>query len=128
MTEARRRPYVKLAREDEKLHSSKQKTATKDKYGLEKENNRSQYQNEKVLKDCNRPKKPLSPYFLFHHSKAEGIKAANPTYSISDISKVTGAQWRALSDEQIAPFKEEAKKLAEIYKKEMAQYEKEKLK
>ena|ERR1719356_1597614 len=112
MTEEEKEKFIKLSREDVKLLSNKSEMITTEIKG-----------NENGVTH-NRPKKPLSAYFLFHLSKVEAIKAADPELSILDISTMTGAKWRKMSDEECAPFKEEAKKRMEIYHKEMEEFQK----
>jgi hypothetical protein len=42
---------------------------------------------------------------IFTASKREEVKKANPGIAVTEISKVIGAQWRALSDKEKDAFK-----------------------
>jgi len=44
-------------------------------------------------------------YMIFTASKREEVKKANPGIAVTEISKVIGAQWRALSDKEKDAFK-----------------------
>jgi len=78
----------------------------------------------KKTRDPNAPKKPLTSYFVFASAKKEGIKAANPDFSIIDISKELGGMWKAMTPEEKAPYLAEAEKLKKKYAEEMAEYNK----
>jgi len=78
----------------------------------------------KKIRDPMLPKKPLTSYFVFASSKKEGIKAANPDFSILDVSKELGGMWKAMSTEEKAPYLAEAEKLKKKYAADMAEYNK----
>ncbi|GAN01179.1 hypothetical protein MAM1_0005c00610 [Mucor ambiguus] len=75
-------------------------------------------------KDPNAPKQPPSNFFLFSNSIREQVDKQNPEASFTEKSKIYGARWRKLSEEQKKPFTELAKKEREKYLKEVAAYEK----
>ncbi|CAO3646411.1 unnamed protein product [Mucor fragilis] len=75
-------------------------------------------------KDPNAPKQPPSNFFLFSNSIREQVDKQHPEASFSEKSKIYGARWRKLSEEQKKPFTELAKKEREKYLKEVAAYEK----
>jgi hypothetical protein len=73
-------------------------------------------------KDPNAPKKPKSAYFLFAESRRAALREENPAAKISVIAKLTGEEWRGLTDEDKKPFFEEAGKLKAVYDQQMAAY------
>ncbi|EPB81885.1 high mobility group protein B2 [Mucor circinelloides 1006PhL] len=75
-------------------------------------------------KDPNAPKQPPSNFFLFSNSIREQVDKQHPEASFTEKSKIYGARWRKLSEEQKKPFTEQAKKEREKYLKEVAAYEK----
>ncbi|KAK4510852.1 ADP/ATP carrier protein [Mucor velutinosus] len=75
-------------------------------------------------KDPNAPKQPPSNFFLFSNSIREQVDKQHPEASFTEKSKIYGARWRKLSEEQKKPFTELAKKEREKYLKEVAAYEK----
>ncbi|GAB1609898.1 hypothetical protein Ahia01_001275700 [Argonauta hians] len=72
--------------------------------------------------DPNRPKRPLSAYFLWLNENREKIKTDNPGISITDLSKKAGDLWRNLTDKsKWEKIQEESK---ENYLKAMKEYNK----
>jgi predicted GIY-YIG superfamily endonuclease len=59
----------------------------------------------KAVKDPNAPKRPLSNYMNFCNAKRAEVKAANPDAKMTDLSKILGTQWKALSEEQQTSYK-----------------------
>ena len=60
----------------------------------------------KEKKDPNRPKKPLTAYFHYANERRPLLKAENPDVKIPQISKLIGAEWNKMSDEQKQPYKD----------------------
>lgn len=52
--------------------------------------------------------KRKNPYIIFSSEKRAGVKEANPEMKPKDIVKELSAMWKALSDEEKAPYKEQA--------------------
>lgn len=52
--------------------------------------------------------KRKNPYILFSSEKRAGVKEANPEMKPKDIVKELSAMWKALSDEDKAPYKQQA--------------------
>eukprot|EP00613_Pedinella_sp_CCMP2098_P071977 CAMPEP_0171913252 /NCGR_PEP_ID=MMETSP0993-20121228/11615_1 /TAXON_ID=483369 /ORGANISM="non described non described, Strain CCMP2098" /LENGTH=754 /DNA_ID=CAMNT_0012547207 /DNA_START=29 /DNA_END=2293 /DNA_ORIENTATION=- len=77
----------------------------------------------KAKKDPNAPKKPLTGYFIFMATAREGVKAENPEASVGELGKLMGAKWKALSDEEKAPFNEKSEAAKEEYKVALAAYQ-----
>jgi predicted GIY-YIG superfamily endonuclease len=59
----------------------------------------------KAAKDPNVPKRPLSNYMNFCNAQRATVKAANPEAKMTELSKILGAQWKALTAEQQAGYK-----------------------
>lgn len=64
------------------------------------------------------PKKPKSGFMFFSQERRKALKEEQPTLSITEASKVIGAEWRKLTDEEKKPYDELASKDRERYKKE----------
>ena len=62
----------------------------------------------KKRKDTNAPTKPRSSYLLWTESVRKTLKEANPTLDMPGMSKKMGEMWKAMTDEQKAPFVEAA--------------------
>uniref|UniRef100_A0A7S3ZBP1 HMG box domain-containing protein n=2 Tax=Lotharella globosa TaxID=91324 RepID=A0A7S3ZBP1_9EUKA len=58
-------------------------------------------------------KRTATSYMLFANSIREKIKKENPEKKMTDLAKIFGEKWRALSDEAKEPFKKEAERLKE---------------
>ncbi len=65
-------------------------------------------------------KRPLNQYMLFRAETQPTVKAENPNIPITQIAKLVGEQWRALSDAEKAPFIAKAKALKVAFDKEVA--------
>jgi structure-specific recognition protein 1 len=76
----------------------------------------------KVVKDPNAPKKPMGAYFLWMGEARAATKAANPEATTGELSKVMGVAWKALGEEEKAPFHARAQDEATRYKEAMAAY------
>ena len=82
---------------------------------------------EKVAKDPNEPKKPLTAYFIFMASKrtevTDEVKAANGGKAdVGLIGKKLGEMWKTVSEEDKAEFQKQAAADKERYAKEMSKY------
>ena len=83
---------------------------------------------------ANAPKKPLSAYMLWFNGVAGEVDAvtleaggarrrimkANPEFKIGDVGKAGGAEWKAMSEEQKAPYYEKNKELKMAYRINLA--------
>merc|ERR1712000_449800 len=54
----------------------------------------------KAEKDPDRPKKPLTGYFIFMADKRDSIKKNNPEFTNKEIISEFGKRWKALTDSQ----------------------------
>lgn len=52
---------------------------------------------QKVKKDPNAPKRPVSGYMLWLNDVRSQLKEDNPGLKITELSKVAGQKWRSLS-------------------------------
>merc|ERR1719204_1436720 len=79
-------------------------------------------------KDANCPKRPQSAYFFFTASRRAELSAAHPDKKITEIAKLMGAEWKALSEDDRAPFAAQAAKAKAAYGPKMEAYAGSKLK
>lgn len=64
------------------------------------------------------PKKPKSGFMFFSQERRKTLKEEQPNVSITDASKIIGAEWKKLSEEDKRPYDELAQKDRERYRKE----------
>jgi len=76
----------------------------------------------KKPKDAKAPKRPQTAYFLFTAARRAAVKEANPDAKVTEIAKLLGAEWKALSAEEKAPFVEKAETAKAAYTAAMATY------
>ena len=69
--------------------------------------------------DNGKPKQPQSAFLLFSGEKRAGLKEANPEAGLGDIAKLIGKAWGEVSEENKAPYTEQAAKLKEKYKEDV---------
>jgi hypothetical protein len=74
-------------------------------------------------KDPDAPKHPCSAYVLFCSSIRKSLMQENPDLTFSDVGKMMGERYKALTDEEKAPFLEQAKEMREQYNVAHAEYE-----
>jgi len=76
----------------------------------------------KKPKDEKAPKRAQTAYFLFTASRRASLKAANPDAKVTQLAKLMGAEWKALSEDAKKPFSAEAVIAKETYTAAMATY------
>ncbi|CAM9490493.1 unnamed protein product [Scytosiphon promiscuus] len=76
----------------------------------------------KAKKDPNKPKGAMSAFMQFSQQERPVVKAENPDMKITEMSKVLGARWREMDDNDKAPFQKKADKDKARYQKEMEKY------
>jgi len=76
-------------------------------------------------KDPNAPKRALSAYMFFSKDAREEVKQENPEAGFGDIGKLIGAKWSAMSEEDKAPYVEQAEADKERYAEAKAKYDEE---
>ncbi|CAH1758291.1 20885_t:CDS:2 [Entrophospora sp. SA101] len=62
----------------------------------------------KTKKSSSEPKRALSAYMFFVRGNREKVKAENPEAKFGEIMKFLGEKWKALNDEEKAPYNEMA--------------------
>ena len=76
----------------------------------------------KAPKDPNAPKRAKSGYILFCAAVRDEVKSENPEVKPSEIMKLLGARWKALSDGEKAPYNREAEADKKRYSAEISNY------
>ncbi|CAN6718594.1 unnamed protein product [Malus baccata var. baccata] len=109
-----KRPY------EERYHVKKEaylQVTAKEKSEQEakKENKKS-----KKEKDPWKPKHPMSAFFLFTNGRRPALAAENKT--VTEIAKITGEEWKNMTEEQKLPYEEMTRKNKEKYIQEMEAY------
>merc|ERR1712025_1541784 len=79
----------------------------------------SRKQTEKA--DPNRPKKPLSSYFLFTADKRDEMKAKYPDLKVHEIAKKLGEMWKNMEDK--SKYEKQAEEAKSAYQEAMRNYQ-----
>merc|ERR1711924_54968 len=69
----------------------------------------------KKKKDPNRPKRAMPAFMFYSIENRSGMKSANPDLGIGEVSKLLGANWRTMTDDEKEADKERYKKEMETY-------------
>jgi len=77
----------------------------------------------KKKKKSGGPKRATTAFFFYTADIRPQVKEENPGLSVGELAKIHGKMWKALSDEDKAPYLEKNKKDKERYEKEKAEYE-----
>ena len=81
-------------------------------------------QEEKAAKEAAKgPKRGLSAYMYYTADVRPKFKEENPDAKMTDLTKLMGAKWKTLSDEDKAPYEEKAKEDKARYEKEKKEWE-----
>uniref|UniRef100_A0A7N0U7J4 HMG box domain-containing protein n=1 Tax=Kalanchoe fedtschenkoi TaxID=63787 RepID=A0A7N0U7J4_KALFE len=78
----------------------------------------------KKEKDPLKPKKPMLAYFIYSNERRPALMGQSK--SVLEISKITGEEWKTMSERKKKPYEEMAKKNKEKYLAEMEEYTKKK--
>nr|XP_009599657.1 high mobility group B protein 6-like isoform X1 [Nicotiana tomentosiformis]XP_009599658.1 high mobility group B protein 6-like isoform X2 [Nicotiana tomentosiformis] len=78
----------------------------------------------KKEKDPLKPKQPLSAFFLFTNERRAALLVENK--NVKEVAKITGEEWKNMTEKQKAPYEEMAMKRKEQYQQEMEVYKKKK--
>ena len=72
----------------------------------------------KIVKDKSEdgPKRPPNAYFLFTADVRASIKAANPTATVTDLTRLIAADYKLLPEAKRAEYNAKAKELSTAYK------------
>lgn len=57
----------------------------------------------RLKKDATAPKRPMSAFLFFSQTQRQSIKAARPGIKNTEVSKILGEMWRALTPEEKEP-------------------------
>lgn len=79
----------------------------------------------KKEKDPSKPKQPMSAYFVYSQERRAALVAEKK--NVPEIGKITGEEWKSMTDAQKAPYEEVASKQKEEYHKQMEVYKQKKL-
>ncbi|KAK9283794.1 hypothetical protein L1049_012047 [Liquidambar formosana] len=75
--------------------------------------------------DPNKPKRPLSAFFVFLEEFRKTYKQEHPNVkAVSAVGKAGGGKWKSMSDAEKAPYEAKAAKRKSEYEKLMAAYNK----
>jgi len=77
----------------------------------------------KPPKDPNAPKRPLSGFFHFSNIGRAKVKAANPDFTVADISKELSRRWHALDEITRDMFEQMADSDKDRFRQEKAEYQ-----
>ncbi|CAA7037411.1 unnamed protein product [Microthlaspi erraticum] len=116
--EKREREAMKLLEDDQK-----QKNAMEllDQYlQFVQESEQDNKKKNKKQKDPLKPKHPISAFLVYANDRRAALREENK--SVVEIAKMTGEEWKNLSDKQKAPFEEVSKKNKETYLQAMEEY------
>ena len=72
--------------------------------------------------DADRPKKPLTPFFIFFMKRRDEIKTEYPNFNATDITELLGKEWRNLPEKDKTFYQDEFTKKYEQYKQELKEY------
>lgn len=73
-------------------------------------------------KDKNAPKRALTAYMIFSMETRTIVVSENPSLSFTEVGRILGERWRALTPEQKKPFEEKANLDKERYALEREEY------
>ncbi|KAJ0989316.1 hypothetical protein J5N97_007672 [Dioscorea zingiberensis] len=86
----------------------------------DKENKKTRKQ-----KDPLKPKQPMSAFFLYSSDRRASLTEEKK--NMLEIAKITGEEWRNLTEDEKAPYEEKAKEQKEEYMQQMELYKQRKL-
>ncbi|CAN6231122.1 unnamed protein product [Urochloa humidicola] len=81
--------------------------------------------NSKKDKDPAKPKQPMSAYFVYSQERRAALVAEKK--NVPEIGKITGEEWKSMTEAQKAPYEKVAKKQKEEYNKQMEVYKQKKI-
>lgn len=120
----------KALSEDDKKQYQEQAAEDKERYATESKDYTAPSQDElkeqaaaKKKKDPNAPKRGKSSYLFFCDAKRKEIKAENPDAKGVEVTKLLGAAWQELSDEEKKEYQEQAEEAKGKYLEAKAAYD-----
>ncbi|GFQ08275.1 high mobility group b protein 6, partial [Phtheirospermum japonicum] len=122
--------YLKIVGHEKREHEAmrlledehKQKTAMEllDQYLQFKQEAEKETKKPKKEKDPLKPKQPMSSYFIFSNERRAALAAESK--NVLEIAKITGEEWKNMTEKQKAPYEKIALKNKEKYMQEMDMY------
>ncbi|XP_054268768.1 nucleolar transcription factor 1-like [Macrosteles quadrilineatus] len=76
----------------------------------------------KKVRHPDQPPRPLSSFMLFYMEKKSKIIKKNPELKLTEISRIIGEKYKALTDEMKNYYKEKARGMQEEYKLNLAKF------
>ncbi|KAK1438500.1 hypothetical protein QVD17_04309 [Tagetes erecta] len=117
--EKRENEAMKLLEEEQKQKMAMELLEQYLQFKQEAEKDSDNKKNKKE-KDPLKPKRPESAYFLFMNERRAALIAENK--SVVEIAKITGEEWKNMTEKQKAGYEKVAKKKNEKYIQEMESY------
>ncbi|XP_006648516.1 high mobility group B protein 13-like [Oryza brachyantha] len=71
-------------------------------------------------KDPSKPKHPMSAYFVYSQERRAALIAEKK--NVPEIGRITGEEWKGMTEAEKAPYEEAARKQKEEYQKQMEAY------
>ncbi|CAD6251202.1 unnamed protein product [Miscanthus lutarioriparius] len=87
--------------------------------------NKGKRKNSKKDKDPSKPKQPMSAYFVYSQERRAALVAEKK--NVPEIGKITGEEWKNMTEAQKAPYEKVARKQKEEYQKQMEVYKQKKI-
>jgi hypothetical protein len=115
-----RAKYDKLAEDDKERYLEEMKTYVAP-YGDDSDDDKPT-KKKKATKDPNAPKRPMSAYFLYSNAIRNSVKEQNPDAKFGDIAKIISAQYKELTESELAGWQKKADADKERYQAEMEAY------
>lgn len=86
------------------------------------ENNEVKDKSDSKQKTKKSLKKPPNSYVLFCSEHRNEVQQKNPTFSAMEVTKTLSQMWKELDKQKVDEYKNRAKELYELYKKENPDY------
>ncbi|KAL6501750.1 High mobility group B protein 6 [Orobanche gracilis] len=130
--EAEKEAYLKVVRNEKREHEAmrlledehKQKTAMEllEQYLQFKHEAKAEKENKKLKKEKDplKPKQPMSAYFIFSNGRRSALLVEKK--NVLEAAKITGEEWKNMTEKQREPYEKMALKNKEEYTKEMEVY------
>lgn len=118
--EKRENEAMKLLEEEQKQKTAMELLEQYLQFKQEAEKEGGDNKKNKKEKDPLKPKRPESAYFLFMNERRAALIAENK--SVVEIAKITGEEWKNMTEKQKGCYEKKAKKKNEKYNQEMEVY------
>ncbi|KVH95354.1 High mobility group (HMG) box domain-containing protein [Cynara cardunculus var. scolymus] len=118
--EKRENEAMKLLEEEQKQKTAMELLEQYLQFKQEAEKEGGDNKKNKKERDPLKPKRPESAYFLFMNERRAALVAENKT--AVEIAKITGEEWKNMTEKQKACYEKKAKKKNEKYNQEMEVY------